>query len=99
MRVTAEETFLSPSGQQRARLCRREDGLFQVVTERLCQPTDENEIWTNDYPESGLFALREDARLHLTAILPGAAELHDIAPCTFRLEVGPYPEPVRRTTV
>lgn len=39
MQVTAEETFISPSGQRRARLCRRDDGRFQVVTERLCEPT------------------------------------------------------------
>jgi hypothetical protein len=98
MQVTAEDTVVSPSGQRRGRVCRREDGRFQVVTERLCDVAEAyRACWLNDYPPSGLFACRDDARAHLMALLPDATELHDVEPCTFQLEVGPYPEPVQRT--
>jgi hypothetical protein len=99
VQVTADETYIAPSGDQRARICRREDGLFQIVTERLCAASHESSAyWLNDYPPSGLFADRDDARLHLMSLVPAATELHDIEPSTFQLEVGPYPEPVQRAS-
>jgi hypothetical protein len=99
MRVTAVETFLSPSGQRRARICRRDDGRFQIVTETFRQATDDCEShWMNDHPPSGLFASRADARAELRLIVPGASELHDPEPCTFEIDIGPYPDPVRRTS-
>lgn len=69
------------------------------MTERLVQPTQEyGAYWINDHPPSGLFAHEYDARGHLMAILPQAQEMVDVEPCTFELNVGPYPEPVRRTS-
>lgn len=97
MRVTAVETFVSPTGQRRARICRREDGRFQFVTETFRQAADECEgYWMNDYPPSGLFDCRDDARAELRLMVPRASELHDLEQCTFELDVGPYPEPTRR---
>lgn len=99
MQVTAEETYIAPSGDRRGRICRRQDGRFQVVTERLREADDEYEAcWINDYPPSGLFANRDDARSHLMGLLPAATELHDLEPSTFDLDVGPYPEPLQRSS-
>ena len=99
MQVTAEQTFVSASGQRRGRVCSRSDGLFQVVTEALTPATDEcDPYWTNDYPPSGLLANRADAEKYLRRLVPDAKELEGLEPCTFELDVGPYPEPVRRTS-
>ena len=95
MQVTAEETYIAPSGQQRGRLCRRQDGRFQIVTEQLREPTDGlDAYWVDDHPPSGLFADRDDARAHLLRLLPGATALRDVNPCIFQLGLGPYPEPL-----
>ncbi len=97
MIVTAQETFLSRSGRERARICRRNDGLFQVTHETFRDATDEEyAYWNNSYPPSGMFSRRDDAIAHLLEIVPDAVRLQDIKPCVFDLTIGPYPEPVQR---
>ena len=95
MQVTADQTFVSASGDRRGRICRRGDGLFQVVTERLIASTEESgPYWINDFPASGILATRADAERQLRHLLPDAVEHTQYEPCTFHLEVGPYPDPV-----
>jgi hypothetical protein len=97
MQVTAEQTFVSASGERRGRICRRGDGLFQVVTESLAARNEESDpYWVNDYPASGILETRADAERYLRQLLPDATERAQLEPCTFQLDVGPYPEPVTR---
>jgi hypothetical protein len=97
MEVTAEQTFVSALGTRRGRICRRSDGLFQVVTETLRPDTHEELAhWWNDHPPSGLFERQKDAERYLQSLLPDCREVHGLKPTTFNLEVGPYPEPVTK---
>jgi hypothetical protein len=99
MQVTDLSLFISPCRGRRGRICSREDGRFQVVTETLRGRTGDHEAyWINDHPPSGIFADAGAAGAHLLAVLPGATEMQGIEACTFHLEVGPYPEPMLQTS-
>lgn len=99
MQVTAEQAFVSASRDRRARICRRDDGLFQVVTETLAAVTEEcGAYWINDYHPSSLLAISAGAERHLRKLLPDAMDLRGLELCTFQLEVGPYPEPARQAS-
>lgn len=95
MNVVSLDVQLSLDGGHRGRVCRRPDGYFQFVTERLKPPTEElPAYWINDHPPSGLYDQREDALLALKQVLPTSVALADTRAVTFNIDVGPYPEPV-----
>lgn len=97
MDVTAIDVFLSASADRRARICRRSDGRFQYVTERLEPQTDEfMGYWINDYPPSGVFQTQDDARSALIALMPSLHHVPGTKSVTFNINVGPYPEPESR---
>jgi hypothetical protein len=94
MNVTAVDVIADGSGMRRGRICRRDDGRYQYVTETLtdgagtCLP-----YWTNDHPPSGIFDRRDEATEALAAELLAATRLEGADPVSFDLSIGPYPEP------
>ena len=94
MDVVALDVLVSLDGNRRGRVCRRADGMFQFVTERLRALDDELEsYWLNDYPPSGIYDRRDAALSALKRALPTSAVLTNAMPTTFNINVGPYPEP------
>jgi hypothetical protein len=94
MEVTAITVFISAAGDRRGRICRRPDGRFQFVTERLVPEDDEClAYWSNDHPPSGIFYMRDAAIAALHREIASLVPCEDVQPITFDLRVGPYPEP------
>ncbi len=94
MNVTAIEVFSDGSGRRRGRICRRDDGRYQYVTETLTDETgDRSSYWTNDYPPSGIFERQDEAAEALAGELSAAIQLEGADRVSFDLNVGPYPEP------
>ena len=94
MNVTAVEVMADGSGTRRGRICRRDDGRFQYVTETLTDATgDSLPCWTNDHPPSGIFERQDEAAEALAAEFSAAIRLEGADPVSFDASVGPYPEP------
>lgn len=94
MNVTAVEVFAEGGRMRRGRICRRDDGRYQYVTETLTDGTEDClPYWRNDYPPSGIFERQDEAAEALAAELCAPIRLEGANPVRFDLSVGPYPEP------
>lgn len=92
MKVTATQVLIASDGERRGRICRRSDGRYQFVTERLTRPTEEVlPHWLNEYAPSGIYDTEEDAAAALHTHLGQSSRAEKVRPVEFDLEVGPYP--------
>ena len=93
MTVTAFSVFLAISGKRRGRICLRNDGLFQYVTEVLRTEDDGSQWWINEYPPSGLFDNAEAAVSELSSTIGPMRKLYRARTTQFEPTAGPYPDP------